>query len=89
MGHRATPTCGKYEVEWQTCGTGGEMKVYVVCVLVVFAAASALAYGGLGVTSNMPVVAIQIAQHTNESATLLGAGTLLLGLAGAVKRFTV
>jgi hypothetical protein len=33
--------------------------------------------------------AVQVADHTSEPAALLVSGSLLLGLAGAVKRFTV
>jgi hypothetical protein len=33
--------------------------------------------------------AVQVADHTSEPAALLVSGSVLLGLAGAVKRFTL
>jgi len=65
------------------------MKVVLVLVLVVLAAATALAYGNAAVTTSVTAVAAQVADHTSEPAALLVSGSFLLGLAGAVKRFTV
>lgn len=64
------------------------MKVVLVFVLVAFAAATALAYGNTAVTTGMTAVAVQVTGDSSEPATLLLSGSLLLGLAGAVKRFT-
>jgi hypothetical protein len=65
------------------------MKVFVVLLVVVLAAASALAYGNLGVASSVSSAAVQVAGGSNEPAALLLSGSFLLGLAGAVKRFTL
>jgi hypothetical protein len=65
------------------------MKVFVVLLLVVLAAATAYAYGNLAVTSNVTSAAAQVAEGTSEPAALLLSGGFLLGLAGAVKRFTL
>jgi hypothetical protein len=65
------------------------MKVFVVVLLVVLAAATAYAYGSLAVTSSVASAAVQVAEATSEPAVLLLSGSLLLGLAGAVKRFTL
>ena len=67
---------------------GEEMKVVLVSVLVLLAAASVVAYGNLAVASGM-TAAVHAAGHTSEPAALLLSGSLLLGLAGAVKRFTL
>jgi hypothetical protein len=65
------------------------MKVFVVLVLVVLAAASALAFGNLTITTSVTAVAVQVVDRTSEPAALLLSGSVLLGLAGAVKRFTL
>jgi hypothetical protein len=65
------------------------MKAFVVLLLVVLAAASAYAYGSVTVTSTVTSTAAQVAGGTSEPAALLLSGSLLLGLAGAVKRFTL
>ena len=65
------------------------MKVVLVLVLTAFAAATALAYGNTAVTTSVTAVAVQVAGGSSEPAALLLSGTLLLGLAGAVKRFTL
>lgn len=65
------------------------MKVVLVCMLVVMlATASALAYGPVGVT-DVKAIAMQVAGAGGEPAALLISGTLLLALAGVVRRFTV
>lgn len=51
-------------------------------------AATALAYGNDAVTSTVTAVAVQVAESSSEPAALLLSGSLLLGLAGAVRRFT-
>jgi hypothetical protein len=64
------------------------MKVVLILVLAAVAAATALAYGTPAVTTSVTAVAAQVAGGSREPATLLLSGSLLLGLAGAVKRFT-
>lgn len=53
------------------------------------AAATAFAYGTHDMTHGMTVAAVQVAAGTNEPAVLLLSGSLLLGLAGVVRRLTV
>ena len=65
------------------------MKVVLVSVLVMLAAASALAYGNLAVTTSVTAAAAEVVTRSREPAVLLLSGTVLLGLAGAVKRFTI
>jgi hypothetical protein len=65
------------------------MKVVLVLVLTVCAAATALAYGNTAVTTSVTAVAVQVAGGSSEPAALLLSGSLLLGLADAVKRFTL
>jgi hypothetical protein len=65
------------------------MKVVLVFVFMALAAATALAYGSGTVTSSVTAAAVQIAEGASEPAALLLSGSVLLGLAGAVKRFTV
>ena len=65
------------------------MKVFLVLMLVVLAAATALAFGNASVTSSVTAAAVQVVDHTSEPAALLLSGSFLLGLAGAVKRFTI
>ena len=70
--------------------TGEEMKVVLVSVLfVLLAAATALALGTGTVATSVTAAAVQVVDRTGEPATLLLSGSLLLGLAGVVKRFTV
>ncbi|MGH9371946.1 MAG: hypothetical protein ACRD15_10490 [Vicinamibacterales bacterium] len=65
------------------------MKVGQVLVFVALAAATAFAYGHEAVATSVTAVAGQVAGSTSEPAALLLSGSVLLGLAGAVKRFTV
>jgi hypothetical protein len=65
------------------------MKVVLVSVFVLLAAATALAYGNLVVTTSMTAAAVEAVGGTGEPAALLLSGSFLLGLAGAVKRFTI
>jgi hypothetical protein len=66
------------------------MKVVLVSVLVALAAATSLAYGNHTVATSTPAVAVQVTERAvSEPAALLLSGGFLLGLAGAVKRFTV
>jgi hypothetical protein len=64
------------------------MKVFVVLVMMVLVAASAVAYANLAVAADVTSVAVQVVDGTSEPAVLLLSGSLLLGLAGAVRRFT-
>ena len=75
--------------EWRSWATGEEMKVVLVVMLVVLAAATALAFGNPSVTDSVSAAAVQVVDRTREPAALLLSGSFLLGLAGAVKRFTM
>ena len=61
----------------------------LVLVLVLILAATAVAYGSPVMTEAVTAVAGQMAGGTLEPAAMLLSGSLLLGLAGAVRRFTV
>lgn len=65
------------------------MKVFVVLVLVMVATMTALAFANVTVATTVTAAAVQVADHTSEPAALLVSGSVLLVLAGAVKRFTV
>ena len=65
------------------------MKVVVVVVFVLLAAGTVLAFGSGTVATSVTAAAVQVADRTGEPAVMLLSGSLLLGLAGAVKRFTV
>jgi len=64
---------------------GREMKAVGVMTLVLVAAATGLTYGGADVAAS--VGAAVRTSGTTEPAVLLVSGSLLLGLAGAVRRF--
>ena len=55
-----------------------EMKALFVLSLVLVAAATAVAYGQVDVVTDV--------QNSHESAALLLSGSLLIGLAGALRR---
>jgi hypothetical protein len=59
------------------------MKVLLVFVIVLIAAATALAYGHAGVTAGVSAVA---SHASTEPTALLLSGSALLGIAGAVRR---
>jgi hypothetical protein len=63
------------------------MKVLLVFVFIALAAATALAYGSADVTNSLTAAAVHLAGRSGEPVALLLSGSLLLGLAGAVKRF--
>ena len=65
------------------------MKVLLVLMLVMAGAATALAFTNATVATSVTAAAVQVADHTSEPAALLLSGSVLLGLAGAVKRFTL
>jgi hypothetical protein len=65
------------------------MKVFLVLVFVMVAAATALAFANATLATTVTAAAVQVADHTSEPAAMLVSGSILLGLAGAVKRFTV
>jgi hypothetical protein len=83
------PGRAEYARTWETWATGEEMKVFLVLVLVMIVAATALAFANASVATSVAAAAVQVADHTSEPAALLVSGSVLLGLAGAVKRFTV
>ena len=85
---RATAGAGA-QGTWRGLATGEEMKVFLLSVLVLLAAATALAVVPANAASSLTTAAGQVADRTGEPATLLLSGSILLGLAGAVKRFTV
>lgn len=62
---------------------GREMKVLLVFVIVLIAAATAFAYGHAGVTAGVSAVA---SHASTEPTALLLSGSALLGIAGAVRR---
>ena len=65
------------------------MKVVLVSAFVFLAAATALALGSGTVATSVTAAAVQVVDRTGEPVALLLSGSVLLGLAGAVKRFTV
>ena len=65
------------------------MKALLVLVLMMIAAATAMAFANATMATSMTAAAVQVADRTSEPATLLVSGSVLLGLAGAVKRFTL
>jgi hypothetical protein len=70
---------------------GGEMKVSLVilfALLIAATAATALAFGHSTVTASVSAVASHAATGSGEPAFMLLSGSALLGLAGALKRFT-
>ena len=67
------------------------MKVSLVilfALLIASTAATALAFGQSGMTASVSAVASQAAANSGEPAFMLLSGSALLGLAGALKRFT-
>jgi hypothetical protein len=82
---------GKYEVLGYRWAMGGEMKVSVVilfALLIAATAATALAFGHSTMTASVSAVASQAAAGSGEPAVMLLSGSALLGLAGALRRFT-
>jgi len=70
--------------------TGEEMKAFLVLVVMLLAAAAtALAYGTHDMAHGVTAAAVHVAAGPSEPAALLLSGTLLIGLAGMVRRFTV
>ena len=73
---------------------GGEMKVSAVTLfaLLIIAlaatAATALGFGHSTMTASVTAAASQAAAGSGEPAFMLLSGSALLGLAGALKRFT-
>ena len=78
--------CATHLPEW---AAGEEMKVVLGSVFVLLAAATALALGSGTVATSVTAAAVQVVDRTGEPATLLLSGSVLLVLAGVVKRFTV
>ena len=65
------------------------MKVFLVLVLLMVAAATALTFANAAVATTVTAAAVQVADQASEPAALLVSGGVLLGLAGVVKRFTI
>ena len=66
------------------------MKALLVLAIMVLAAATAFAYGHSDVTNGISAVVEQSGGIVlSEPAMLLLSGALLLGLGGAVRRYTV
>ena len=84
-------TVRKYEITGHRWATGGKMKVSVVIVvalIIAATAATALAFGHSSMTASVTAAASQAAAGSGEPAFMLLSGSALLGLAGAIKRFT-
>jgi hypothetical protein len=67
------------------------MKVVLVCIIVFIAAATAFAYGQVGVSTSMTAVVTTgvtavVVDPWAEPIALLLSGSALLGIAGAVRR---
>lgn len=67
--------------------TGREMKALLILALMVLAAATALAYGRAELAAGVALVTD--GWKAGEPAALLLSGSALLGLGGALKRFTI
>jgi hypothetical protein len=67
----------------QIVAVGREMKVVLICILVLVAAATGLAYGQAGMSAAVMAV---VARAWGEPAALLLCGCALLGIAGVVRR---
>jgi hypothetical protein len=65
------------------------MKVVVVSAFVLLTAATVVALGSGTVATSVTAAALQVADRTSEPAALLLSGSVLIALAGAVRRFTV
>jgi hypothetical protein len=72
----------------ETLATGWNMKVFVVMMLVLLAAATAAAYGRADMAAGMASVVAHTSQ-ANEPFWLLLSGSALIGLAGALRRSTL
>jgi len=68
--------------------TDEEMKAILILAFVLVVAATALAYGNVGVPVSVTAVA-SATPASNEPATLLLSGGVLLGVASALRRYTV
>jgi hypothetical protein len=73
----------QWETARQIVAMGREMKVVLVCVLVLIAAATALAYGRPGVGAEVTAV---VSRAWDEPAALLLFGSALLGIGGVIRR---
>ena len=88
----ASENRGKYEVLGHRWATGEEMKVSVVVLFALAIAVTvvtALAFGHSTMSASVSAVASQATAGSGEPAFMLLSGSALLGLAGALKRFTV
>ena len=75
----------KYEPAVLLTASDEEMKVLLVLALVLFAAASALAYGAGDVARGVSGFALAM----NEPTYMLISGTVLIAIAGALRRLTI
>jgi hypothetical protein len=64
------------------------MKAMVVLILLLLAAASVVAYGHTEMAAGMAAMVAHSSQ-TDEPMALLLSGTALIGLAGALRRFSL
>ena len=89
--HRAmTPpeNAAKYEPAEENWVTDGKMKALLVFVIVLLAAATAFAYGRADLSAEMSTVVAQTTDvFANEPTVMLFSGGVLLGVAGAMRRF--
>jgi hypothetical protein len=67
--------------------TGWNMKAFVVIMLVLLAAATAVAYGRVDMAAGMASMVAHTSQ-ADEPISLLLSGSALIGLAGALRRST-
>ena len=78
---------GSTEMVLERLATGWNMKVFVVMILVLLAAASAVAYSRADMAAGMASVVAHTTQ-ADEPIWLLLSGSALIGLAGALRRST-
>jgi hypothetical protein len=81
------PRSEKYDLACATMATEREMKVLVILVFALLAAATVLAYGHGGVTAGMSVVTR--AARPTEPGMLLLSGSARIAAAGLVRRLRV
>lgn len=79
------PGAAKYEPAGALVATGWDMKALLVLALTALAAVSALALGHTDVATGVMEVVSQSSWPT-EPAALLVSGSVLIGLAGAIRR---
>jgi hypothetical protein len=89
--HSAFPppeNAAKYVPAEENWVTDGKMKALLVFVIVLLAAATAFAYGRADLSAEMSTVVAQTTDvFANEPTVMLLSGGVLLGVAGAMRRF--